>query len=203
MAPAAQPLSGPPTSDNRNRHPSEQRCEWIGGQLFAMSPSPGSWHQQIAGELYVALKSFLRHKPCRVFIAPLDVRLSADDIVQPDLLVVCDTQQIKSTHIAGPPALVIEILSPATLQHDRLRKVNLYARCGIQEYWLVTTYPGLVEVLALVDGSYRIAGTYAPEDTLRSKVLPGLELPLEPIFAFPLEGGEPPEYVREASSLYA
>lgn len=167
-----------------------------------MSPSPGAWHQQLAGALFVGLKAHLQGKPCQVFIAPLDVRLSAHDQVQPDL-VVCDPQQIKATHIAGPPALVIEVLSPATLHHDRLRKLHLYARHGVREYWLVTTFPGLIEVLKLDGDSYRIAGTYAPEDKLRSPLLAELELELAPIFAYPLENGEPPEYVREAGSIYA
>jgi Uma2 family endonuclease len=42
----------------------------------------------------------------------MDVKLSDEDVVQPDLLVVCDPKQITRTHIEGPPSLVVEILSP-------------------------------------------------------------------------------------------
>ena len=35
----------------------------------------------------------------------------------------------------GAPDLIIEILSPSSLRHDRLTKYNLYARAGVREYW--------------------------------------------------------------------
>ena len=37
----------------------------------------------------------------------------------------------------GAPDLIVEILSPSTLRHDRLVKLNLYQRARVREYWIV------------------------------------------------------------------
>jgi Uma2 family endonuclease len=60
--------------------------------------------------------------------------------------------------------LVVEILSPSTRRKDVMLKRSKYQDCGLPHYWIVD--PGgsgdrepSVEALALVDGSYRTAGT--------------------------------------------
>ena len=182
--------------------PDDERWELIHGEAFAMSPSPTSRHQSIAAELVSALSHSLRGKSCRVFIAPLDVKLAEDTVVQPDLVVVCDPHQIQRTHIAGAPKLVVEILSTSTWRHDRMRKLNLYAQVGVAEFWLVTPHPGLVEVLELRDGRYTIAGTFLPEDTLTSPTFPELRLALPNVFDFPIEPDEQIDMVKESSPPY-
>ena len=78
-------------------------------------------------------------------------------------------KQIQATHIEGPPRLVVEILSPSTLRHDRVRKLNLYARAGVAEYWIITPHPFMVEVMRL---------GYTETDRLCSCEFPELELDL-------------------------
>jgi hypothetical protein len=60
-----------------------------------MSPAPQPRHQLIAGEIFATLHTDLSGKPCKAIMAPVDVRLSAEDIVQPDVVVVCRPDQIK------------------------------------------------------------------------------------------------------------
>ena len=112
----------------------------------------------------------------------MDVKLSEHDVVQPDLLVACDPKQIQATYIDGPPRLVIEILSPSTLRHDRVRKLNLYARAGVAEYWLITPHPFMVEVLRHRDGLYTTVQVCTEHDILRSPAFPELNLHLQEIF---------------------
>ena len=168
-----------------------------------MSPGPTSRHQMISSELHGALHSYFKGKSCRLFPAPMDVKLSDEDVVQPDLLVVCDPKQIARTHIEGAPALVVEILSEGSAAHDRIRKSALYARAGVKEYWIVTPHPAIVEVLALDGRGYRLHGAYGKMDTLTSATFPDLRLPLAEVFTFPLEPGEEPPAVREPPSRYA
>ena len=170
--------------------PDGERWELLGGEAFAMSPSPGSRHQAVSFRLSYALEAYFRGKQCRPFAAPLDVKLSEADAVQPDLLVVCDPAQIKRTHVEGAPALVVEILSPCTEGHDRGRKLELYARSGVAEYWLVSPFPSYVEVLSLDGPGYRVWRVFQREDILRSKLFPGLEVNLPEVFDFPLEPEE-------------
>jgi len=76
----------------------EVRYELIDGISYVME-SPSVSHQRISGNLFFQLYGFLRDKPCEVFAAPIDVCLNAlgdddDDVVQPDILIVCDRANI-------------------------------------------------------------------------------------------------------------
>jgi len=176
----------------------DQRRELIDGEPYCMSPSPTSRHQAIVGDLYSLLAEQLRGTTCRPFVAPIDVKLSPRDVVQPDLLVVCNPEQIREGHIAGPPRLVVEILSPSTQRHDRIRKLGLYAHSGIGEYWLIQPYPAVVEVLRLDGNSYRIAGVYTDRDHLNSPTFPELVLDLSAVFTLPVPIAERIDEVRES-----
>ncbi len=148
------------------------------------------------------LRAFLRGKRCRAMVSPLDVKLSEVDVVQPDVLVVCDPRKIKDTHIEGAPDLVVEIASPSTTVYDRTLKLELYARYRVKEYWLVTSYPHLLEALLLDGDGYRIRKVYRKQDTLTSPTLPGLELPLAAIFDFPIPDAERILEVHESTPPY-
>jgi Uma2 family endonuclease len=126
----------------------DRRWEIIGGEAYLMSPSPMARHQLVSGELQRQMMNYLKGKRCRLLNAPMDVVLSEENVVQPDLLVVCEPEKITRTHIAGAPTLVVEILSDSSAARDRLLKLGLYARYGVAEYWIVTPWPSLVEVPA-------------------------------------------------------
>lgn len=186
------------TWDAYRTWPDDQRWEVIGGEAFAMTPSPASRHQLVATNMVGELLPAFRQGTCRLVAAPIDVKLSDQDIVQPDLLVVCTPDQIRTTHIEGPPAPVVEILSPSTLRHDRVRKLSLYARAGIKEYWMVTPYPSLVEVFVLTEVGYRLEAGYEPPEVLRSPAFPEFSLDLSRVFDIPIDPDERIQVVRES-----
>lgn len=123
----------------------DQRWELIDGQAYAMSPAPSVAHQETAGRIYRQIADALEGTPCRVLLAPIDVRLpkqaeaddAVDTVVQPDLLVVCDPQKVDAKGIRGAPDWIVEVLSPRTASHDQIVKRDLYERAGVPEYWLV------------------------------------------------------------------
>jgi Uma2 family endonuclease len=175
----------------------DQRWEIIGGDAYAMSPSPSWRHQKIVTELAVQMHRFFKGKRCELVVSPMDVVLSEEDVVQPDLLVVCDKSQIKPTHVEGAPALVVEIVSESSSMRDRLLKLNLYARSGVREYWIVTPFPSMVEVLLLANGKYLVHNVVGKTDTLQSPSFPELKIALADVFDFPLEPGEEPPVAKE------
>ncbi len=71
--------------------PEHVRYELIDGSAYLMVPAHDLLHQEIAGEIYRQLSTALIGAQCRVFIAPLDVRLpraaeandKIDTVVQP------------------------------------------------------------------------------------------------------------------------
>ena len=161
------------------------RFELIDGIAYAMS-APTATHQRIIGKLFVQLFNFLNDKPCEVFISPFDVCLSGkgrrdDTVVQPDILVVCDESKIIDEYCNGAPDLIIEILSPSSQNHDRLRKLNKYMTAGAREYWIVDPEINDVTVHILERGKY-VLTAYKKTDVISVQVLEGCNIDLSKVF---------------------
>ena len=171
------------TLDDYMTTPPDKRYQLLDGELI-LAPSPTDRHQAIGGELFVALHQFVRQNDLgQIRYAPLDVVLSDYDVVQPDLLFVSNVRAdiITETNIQGAPDLVVEILSPVSVQYDRGYKRTLYSRTGVREYWLVAPDAETIEVL--IEGGHELVPytTYHRGETLTSQVLPGLAIDLESI----------------------
>jgi Uma2 family endonuclease len=157
------------------------RYELIDGAAFLMAPAPTLDHQDIAGEIYVQLRQALAGKPCRAFIAPVDVRLpkageadeKIDTVVQPDVLVVCDPAKLDRRGVRGAPDLVVEVLSPSTASHDQLLKRRVYERAGVPEYWLVHPNDRIISIYRLGDGEYGKPDIHELKGRTPVGVLPG------------------------------
>lgn len=172
------------TADDYMKLPEGMLAELIEGEIF-MSPSPKARHQRMCENAYVALRRFVEERRLgRVHMAPLDVHLPSGDIVQPDVLFVAgDNLGIIRDWIRGVPDLVIEVLSPEKAERDRIVKMDLYARNGVREYWIVDDAARAVEVYVLAAGRYEPRGYFRETDSVTSAVLAGLSLPAREIFA--------------------
>lgn len=156
----------------------DKRYELIDGVPYVME-SPRVSHQELVGEIYFQIRTYLKGKKCRVFISPLDVKLSGEkdnrkefNVVQPDIMVVCDPNKITEKNILGAPDLAIEILSPSNLRHDRMRKLKLYQRFGVKEYWMVSLEEQNIMVLTLgEDGIYRIKESCYLDEKVKVNIL--------------------------------
>jgi Uma2 family endonuclease len=173
--------------------PDDVRYELIGGEAWLMSPAPAQRHQEICIEIVRQLADYLDDKPCRVFIAPFDVRLNAeaddDTVVQPDILVVCDKAKLNGKNCVGAPDMIVEVLSPSTTKHDRITKLALYRRYGVREYWTVDPDVPLVETHILKDGDY-IIRRYGDSGEVAVIVLDGCVINLDKVFRFRHEEAE-------------
>ena len=163
-----------------------ERWELIGGVPHAMSPSPTWWHQDICVNLLFQIAGFLKNKPCKVLVAPLDVRLNADTkddtVVQPDLFIVCDRSKLdEKGSCRGAPDMVVEVLSPSTARHDSLVKLRLYQNAGVREYWIVDPDNRTVMVNVLENGKYAITW-YDEDEAVPIFVLEGFQVNLRELF---------------------
>lgn len=160
------------------------RYELIDGIPTVMD-GPNRRHQEISGELFAQLHTFLKGKPCKVYAAPFDVRLNADGaddtVVQPDIIVICDHSILTDAGASGSPDMVVEILSPGTAQRDRLIKLRLYERYGIREYWIAEPDTGILTVYTLKDGKYSLE-VYDGASTVPVSVLEGCVIDLSEVF---------------------
>lgn len=163
--------------------PDDQRWELIAGEIYNMSPAPTIKHQSIAGEFYSQLNQKLKGKSCFPFVAPVDVVLSDHDVVQPDVLVVCDPAKITEKNIQGAPDLVVEVLSPGTALKDMREKKLLYERSGVREYVVIDPLEEYVQRFCLQnDGHYGSSDVFGPCEVLHLRSLPEIEIQLWEIF---------------------
>ena len=164
-----------------------RRYEIHGGELVVV-PSPLLRHQIAAMELVTLLNDYRRVSGGLAVTAPFDIVFDEYDVVQPDVVFF----RAERLHLLDPnavtraaPDIVVEVLSPSTAAIDRGRKMEMFARYGVPEYWIVDPVGRQVEVHALEAGAYRQAQAALPGDTVRSVLLPDLTFPAARIFTFP------------------
>ena len=162
--------------------PENERWQIIEGHAYCMTAAPNIRHQKVTGNLYASIREKLKGKPCTTFIAPTDVVFDDYNIVQPDVLVVCDKTRITDANIQGAPDLVIEVISPTNSFMDRKQKLELYERFAVPEYLLVDPVGDLVERYFLVDGKYGRAEIFPWHEELQLLSLPGMKISLWEIF---------------------
>jgi Uma2 family endonuclease len=159
------------------------RREIIDGVLF-VSPSPGRWHQKLVARVHRMLDD-AGEGIGEAWLSPMDVRLSDHDSVQPDVLFIRSDRSFvwaDDGRVTGAPDIVVEIASPSSAAHDRVRKFALYARSGVPEYWLLDHRDRSFAIQELRDGRYHAI----PADSdgrVRSRVLPHLAVAAEDLFA--------------------
>lgn len=112
--------------------------------------APTTFHQLIAGEVHRQIANFIIEQggACTPFISPIDVQLDNDEktMIQPDVIIVCDPDQIVRHNIIGGPDFVLEVISPGTKQRDYVTKLFKYDQTGVREYWIVDPYKNRVLV---------------------------------------------------------
>jgi Uma2 family endonuclease len=141
-----------------------------------MSPSPVPRHQIILMLLTELFLQIARRSGGIALCAPMDVYLSDDTILQPDLLYVSrERLAIVKKRVEGAPDLVIEIIS-GTGKRDRVEKLDLYAQYGVGEYWIVDPDAQVVEFLVNDGGRFVV---HSPaDDRYQSPRLPEVEIQL-------------------------
>ena len=165
----------------------KERYQLINGEVYAMA-SPSVTHQALLMGLALNFGNWLEGKPCKVFAAPLDVRLfpkrdrSDNTIVQPDLLVVCDKSKIDKRSINGAPDLVIEIISPSNSHSELFLKFQYYLKAGVKEYWVVDPESKKASVYILENGYYTNK-VFENNDTIPVTILDGLNISLKDLWA--------------------
>jgi len=145
------------------------RYELVDGELL-VTPSPSWVHQITVAELFRLLDGYARPNAVgRVGLAPADISLAEDEVLQPDVFVVPAALKPRRWEDVRALLLVIEVLSPGTARYDRLVKRRRYQRAPVPEYWIVDLDARLVERWRPDDTRPEIL-----TETLEWKPLPGL-----------------------------
>ena len=163
----------------------DKRYEVINGRLKEM-PAPTPLHQIISRNLEFLMLSFIQKREAgQILDAPIDVVLGDRYVLQPDIIFISKDRLgiIGEKAIMGPPDLVVEIISPATVRRDTIVKKGIYERFGVREYWIVYPEERAVEVWVLNNkGKYDLFNVAEGEGKVKSKVLEGFEVDLKEVF---------------------
>jgi Uma2 family endonuclease len=138
---------------------------------FARLPNDGKRYEIVAGELVVSSSPHYRHQLASVRITgifenftrehgigqlygPVDVLLSGEDYLVPDLVFLKHERRaeiLSDRGFEGAPDLAIEIISPSSASRDRGVKRERYALFGVPLYWVVDIKLQQIEVYRLAE----------------------------------------------------
>ena len=150
-----------------------RRYELYDGDVFVV-PAPIPLHQLVAHRFADELQTYGRQHGGLVFLSPIDIVFSEFDVAQPDaVFFVHGREHLIDLRkpIRVPPDLAVEVLSPSTAATDRGKKMQMYARYGVREYWLVDPDVKTIEVYWLAENAYALAQSASGSETAQSTVL--------------------------------
>jgi Uma2 family endonuclease len=161
--------------------PDDDRRELIDGALVEVE-APTKWHEKLVVILGAFLQMWARTRKLHVLSSAYKVRVRHDRGAMPDLQMMKDSVYRARVNdqglVRGKPELVVEIVSPSSRQHDRVRKVEWYAALGVPEYWIVDVDDRLVQRLVLRRKQYVLAQQAAGDEVFAPASMKGLAIPL-------------------------
>ncbi len=152
-----------------------RRYELYDGEVFVV-PAPLPRHQVVQMLIVELLRGYARAGGGCVLDSPIDVVFSEFDVLQPDVLFF-KAERAHLVDLDAPirhaPDLCVEVLSPSTAAADRGRKLQMYARYAVPEYWVVDP-AGRLEIHELTPRGYTLALAAGAGDDVQSPTLAGL-----------------------------
>lgn len=161
--PRGRPLT---RADLDDRPDDGHRYELLDGALI-VTPAPIPRHQRVVGRLYITLTA-AAPAGTEVFVAPLDVVLADDTVLQPDVL-VARASELTERALMGAPLLAVEVLSPSTRRIDLLLKRDRYEAAGCAAYWVVDPDEPALSAWQLVDGVFQESGYVTGNEPFTTK----------------------------------
>jgi Uma2 family endonuclease len=163
------------------------KAEYVDGEVIVHSPV-STRHSDVVWFIGYLLKTIVQqHDLGRVLGPEVQVRLRPGLRRVPDLLFVAKARadMIQPTLIEGAPDLIVEIVSPDSVERDWREKYLEYQTAGVGEYWVVDLEYQRMAVYWLDEqGHYQAASV--EEGVYHSQVLPGFWLQAEWLWQEPL-----------------
>jgi Uma2 family endonuclease len=141
-----------------------ERYEFVDG-IVRMMTGGSAAHSAIKLNIAIALKAALGSGPCRVDVDDLKV-VTETAVMYPDVLVIC-RQMAPDDDRVSDPTVVIEVLSPTTETHDRIRKWRQYQTIpSLRHFVLVAQSERRVEVYSRAATGWALVTVEPPEDAI-------------------------------------
>ena len=160
------------------------RYELYDGEVFVV-PAPLPRHQVVQLLIAEMLRHFAAEHGGFAVASPIDIVFSDYDVLQPDVVFfssarahLVDLDRV----IRSPPDLCVEVISPSTQDRDRGRKMQMFARFGVPEYWIVDPRLRRIEVYRLEREAYALLVDVSDEGVVESSTIAGLVFSLARLF---------------------
>lgn len=164
--------------------PDDDRRELVDGELVEIEV-PNNWHEALVAILMFHLHGWARTRRRRVLASGYKVRIRSDRGAMPDVQVSKESAYRGANPQGlddGHPQLAIEILSPSSRYHNRVRKAEWYASIGVPEYWIVDVDARSLERFVLRCGAHALKEQVVGDEDFRPTSMKGLVIPLAPIW---------------------
>jgi Uma2 family endonuclease len=161
-----------------------RRYELYDGEVIVV-PAPIPRHQLVAVRITAVLLEFARTSGALALASPIDIAFTEHDVLQPDVVLFrwerrSQIDMMKVIRIA--PDLAVEVVSPGTEARDRGRKMHMFARFGVTEYWIVDPVRNVLEIYQSNGPDYVMAAVCGETDCVNSPTLTGLSFDASRIF---------------------
>lgn len=166
--------------------PNDEFVEIIDGKIFAMSPAPSRIHQELIMEISAELRNYIKSNKgqFKVYPAPFDVVLinenenenDSKNIVQPDISVICDKNKLNDKGCFGSPDMIVKIVSKFNPGNDYVKKLYLYEKYKVKEYWIVNPMKKNILVYTLTESGYNQPDLYTFNDKIKVNIFNNLEI---------------------------
>jgi Uma2 family endonuclease len=143
------------TVDDLAELPSDLNYELINGRLVL--PSPTAMHQDMCVRVLLAIEA-----NCPAGLVPImDLSLKIDrrNEPRPDVVVIATERYNQSPVPVEDAVLAVEVFSPSSTFRDVTEKGLVYARAGIQTYWVIDT---LHDKITLIEFHPSESGGFKP-----------------------------------------
>lgn len=118
----------------------DTHAEWVDGEVIPMSPVSVR-HQDIGGLLHAVMKVWIEtHQLGTLLYESFQMKTSVRPSGrEPDLLFVSQNHhsRLQDNYLDGPADLIVEIVSPESIERDQVDKFGEYEQAGVEEYWLI------------------------------------------------------------------
>ena len=166
--------------------PHLKKAELIEGVVYMPSPVRIDLHGRPHAQIMAWLGAYWIATPGVDLADNSTVYLDSNNEPQPDALLRIEpaggrSRIIDKGYVEGPPELIVEIAGTSA-DYDLQDKLEVYRRCGVQEYIVWQTQDRRLDWFQLVNGEY-VAFVPNAEGVIESQVFPGLRLAVAALLA--------------------
>lgn len=145
----------------------QNKMEYYDGVIICMSPVHPK-HNKVQNKIYFQLMMLMGDcSQCDIYTSDVAVKFENEEEkyqFEPDVMICCDDKFDKSIYV-GKPKLVVEVLSSTTESRDLGIKFDIYAKYGVEQYWIVDINEQEIIVYDHnVNGRFMSMITYSLED---------------------------------------